>query len=386
MGALAALEAYTEDVGETALSHGKLRVALAVFETLNRPDRVLDVLCKHTNPPDWERAQRVAEAAQQQDVWRQLARLQSSRLREVIRSEPGPWRLLRDWIVALRQGKCSALDDCEEVNEVFRLAQAQPGSLDLSDHPLWLSTLAEYTLYAHETDQKELDSAQLMALEVHRLEQARRAQEAQAALQAKEAALKAREEEYARRLAEQEEARRRLEEEGQRQREALQAEREEQERRERLRRLRLEQERAADWQRQQEVERLAVLERYREKLKTATSDNLITPEEARDLEAFRKTHKVTEEEHTQVLKTLSLMPMQYDQFVEQGAKPLVPADTKDEGKTCRLCEDNSRDCVIYPCGHALGCQACVAQHRAANGSHCPWCRMPIKEVRKVYLD
>lgn len=56
---------------------------------------------------------------------------------------------------------------------------------------------------------------------------------------------------------------------------------------------------------------------------------------------------------------------------------------------CKICCDKESELVFLPCRHGGMCEECLrrsAVSRALNGegTKCPWCRKPIKEVIKIY--
>mmetsp|Transcript_92412 Transcript_92412/g.146084 ORF Transcript_92412/g.146084 Transcript_92412/m.146084 type:complete len:304 (+) Transcript_92412:114-1025(+) len=56
---------------------------------------------------------------------------------------------------------------------------------------------------------------------------------------------------------------------------------------------------------------------------------------------------------------------------------------------CKICCDVQSELVFLPCKHGGMCESCLrrmAFSRALNreGTRCPWCRKPIKEVIKIY--
>lgn len=50
---------------------------------------------------------------------------------------------------------------------------------------------------------------------------------------------------------------------------------------------------------------------------------------------------------------------------------------------CLICDDHQVDTVLYQCGHLCLCHACALQLRQ-NGSNCPVCRAPIRDIMRTY--
>ena len=56
-----------------------------------------------------------------------------------------------------------------------------------------------------------------------------------------------------------------------------------------------------------------------------------------------------------------------------------------EGTKCAICCVAEVDAVCLPCGHAIGCRACIERVREARQGGCPGCRRPIREIGTIQL-
>lgn len=51
---------------------------------------------------------------------------------------------------------------------------------------------------------------------------------------------------------------------------------------------------------------------------------------------------------------------------------------------CTICFEKPTDCVLYTCGHMCLCYECALDIKRRQGSTCPICRQPIKDIIKIY--
>lgn len=60
-----------------------------------------------------------------------------------------------------------------------------------------------------------------------------------------------------------------------------------------------------------------------------------------------------------------------------------------EKKSCQICCDRPRDCVITPCNHFLYCETCLNTQKRLDQTrgiaYCPYCRQPLLNVIKVKM-
>lgn len=73
------------------------------------------------------------------------------------------------------------------------------------------------------------------------------------------------------------------------------------------------------------------------------------------------------------------------QFLMQVGMVLEDSGGKgadDEERTCIVCFESSRDCVIVPCGHTGCCSSCLDGFPSPR--LCPICRVPAQHVQKIY--
>jgi hypothetical protein len=83
-------------------------------------------------------------------------------------------------------------------------------------------------------------------------------------------------------------------------------------------------------------------------------------------------------------------PVQYPRIsAEDMRKPNLggagASSLKKAGEpTCAVCLDQPAEAVCVPCGHVAGCMECLTEIKR-KGMGCPICRMPIKEVVKIYM-
>mmetsp|Transcript_23749 Transcript_23749/g.26351 ORF Transcript_23749/g.26351 Transcript_23749/m.26351 type:complete len:278 (+) Transcript_23749:57-890(+) len=62
----------------------------------------------------------------------------------------------------------------------------------------------------------------------------------------------------------------------------------------------------------------------------------------------------------------------------KGTEP-EPENGDEWGALCKVCYVHKVDCVLLNCGHQGLCQGC-----ATKLDQCPWCRLPVERVMKVY--
>ena len=51
--------------------------------------------------------------------------------------------------------------------------------------------------------------------------------------------------------------------------------------------------------------------------------------------------------------------------------------------SCVICNDAPIEVVLIPCGHLVGCKACLTEVKMKNFG-CPLCRARIKQIMKIY--
>lgn len=123
--------------------------------------------------------------------------------------------------------------------------------------------------------------------------------------------------------------------------------------------------------------RLAV---YKECLRVALADQLVTPDEDRALHALRKRLDITDAENDKALVELGLSAHQFHELHKD------PAAATQE---CVICLQSVADHVVVPCFHLCMCEDCAfvlkqQAERKPNDTHCPKCRTTVQTIHKIY--
>lgn len=69
-------------------------------------------------------------------------------------------------------------------------------------------------------------------------------------------------------------------------------------------------------------------------------------------------------------------------FSADGKKSAESIDNANN--ECTICFEKPTDCVLYTCGHMCLCYECALDIKRRQGSTCPICRQPIKDIIKIY--
>lgn len=116
--------------------------------------------------------------------------------------------------------------------------------------------------------------------------------------------------------------------------------------------------------------------------------NLLIDRGARSEDLYKALRIATMKSNKAIVKRV-LTAMEMDQVVQflvqvgsalDDSTPGKGAD--DEDRTCIVCFESSRDCVIVPCGHTGCCSNCIEGFPAPK--LCPICRVPVQHVQKIY--
>lgn len=77
-----------------------------------------------------------------------------------------------------------------------------------------------------------------------------------------------------------------------------------------------------------------------------------------------------------VERVQEMLSFKLSQTTPSGKQPKVKDDDEDE---CRICNDNVGEYCLVPCGHTGMCLICARQM-----TDCPFCRMPIRVVQRLF--
>jgi len=146
---------------------------------------------------------------------------------------------------------------------------------------------------------------------------------------------------------------------------------------------------------QKKEKRTRDLEWYKQVVKMAITDDLMTKEEVRVLEAVREQFEISEKEHKDVLSDLGMTVVNLEQmkvrsvasapaFGEEGEEDDDDEDKNKGPSECCVCMDNKADHVVLNCMHMVLCEPCAEMYKETSDK-CPKCREPFVEISKVYF-
>ena len=107
------------------------------------------------------------------------------------------------------------------------------------------------------------------------------------------------------------------------------------------------------------------------------------PRDQELLAQFRRSHDITDDEHTLVLSNIGLSKSDFSSMCDNAA-------VDDDGDTCKICFHAKISNILLPCGHYVLCGDCaknlLAHASATTGQSalCPVCRTVVTKVQPVY--
>jgi len=114
---------------------------------------------------------------------------------------------------------------------------------------------------------------------------------------------------------------------------------------------------------------------YKDLLQMSLADRSLSAEEEALLSKVRKKHKVTDEEHVQMLKEIGWTVDEYEACRESS---------KAGAKECVVCIDAIATHIILDCMHVCLCGDCAPKLLQNPSAVCPKCRGKIAAIRKTF--
>jgi len=61
-----------------------------------------------------------------------------------------------------------------------------------------------------------------------------------------------------------------------------------------------------------------------------------------------------------------------------------PKNVTEQGQDCVVCQEETAEQAIVPCGHQCLCVACATKIMNSDSKRCPFCRTDIERILKIY--